>query len=124
MIKTINDFKQVVLNSQDKNELYLQEIELVEYAGSLHKSLKLSDSDMETSEIISNLKTTESLLRICQERQEETGNFANRVNYNFRMAAKSVLTKETYQKIWELAQLTRNDVKDKKKELNQNKVNN
>ena len=121
MIKAIADFKKVVLDSQDKNELYSVEVELVEYAGNLHKSLKLADSDMEASEIISNLKTSESLLRICQERQSEVGNFANRINYNFRMAAKSVLTKETYQKIYELAQLTRNDVKDKKKELNSNK---
>lgn len=124
MIKTIADFKKVVLDSQDKNELYSSEVELVEYVGNLHKSLKLAESDMEASEIISNLKTSESLLRICQERQSEVSNFANRVNYNFRMAAKSVLTKETYQKIWELAQLTRNDVKDKNKELKANKVNN
>ncbi len=122
MIKTIEDFKKVILSSQDKNELYLHEVELTETIGNLHKGLRLSESDMETSETIAKLKTAESLLRICQERQQETGNWANRINYNFRMAAKSVLTKETYQKIWELAQLTRNDVKDKNKELKTNKI--
>jgi hypothetical protein len=58
---------------------------------------------------------------ICRERQSEVGNWANKVNYNFRMAARSMLTKETYQKIWKQAQLTRTDTKEAKGELQKNR---
>lgn len=121
-MKTLADFKEVVLNSQDKNELYLAEVEIQEYIGARHKAIRMADTEMDATEEKSNLGIAQSLIGICRERQSEVGNWANKVNYNFRMAAKNVLTKETYQKIWELAQLTRNDVKDKKKELKSEQV--
>lgn len=120
-MKSLADFKEVVLNSQDKNQLYLTEVELQEFMGARHKAIRMAETEMEATEAKGDLGVAQSLAGICRERQQEVGNFANRVNYNFRMAARSVLTKETYQQIWELAQLTRNDVKDKKKELNANK---
>lgn len=121
-MKSLTDFKEVVLNSQDKNELYLTEVELQEYIGARHKAIKMADTEMDATDEKSNLGIAQSLIGICRERQNEVGNWANKINYNFRMAAKSVLTKDTYQKIWELAQLTRDDVKDKKKQLNANKT--
>lgn len=121
-MKSLSDFKKVVLSSQDKNELYLTEVELQEYIGARHKAIRMAETEMDATEEKGNLGVAQSLVGICRERQSEVGNWANKVNYNFRMAAKSVLAKETYQKIWELAQLTRNDAKDKKKELNANKL--
>jgi hypothetical protein len=121
MLKTITDFKEVVLNSQDKNELYVAEVEIQELIGALHKRIRMADTHMDKSEAQAELGVANSLVGICRERQNEVGNWNNKVNYNFRMAAKVMLTKETYQKIWTQAQLTRTDTKESKKELQKNR---
>jgi hypothetical protein len=121
MLKTITDFKEVVLNSQDKNELYIAEVEIQELIGALHKRIRMADTQMDKSDAQAELGIATSLVGICRERQSEVGNWANKVNYNFRMAARSMLTKETYQKIWKQAQLTRTDTKEAKGELQKNR---
>lgn len=124
MIRQLSDLKEIVLNSQDKNELYSLEIELQELIGNLHKRIRMADTIMDKSDAQAELGLANSMIGICRERQNEVGNWNNKVNYNFRMAAKTMLSKETYQKIWVQAQLTRTDTKDAKKELRKNRTDN
>ena len=116
-MQELESLKETVLNSQDKNELYLAEVQLTEISSRLHKAIKLADTTIEQVEHKGNLSLATSLIGICRERQSEVGNWANKVNYNFRMAAKTMLKSETYKAIWEKAQLTRQDVKDEKRSL-------
>lgn len=121
-MQKLKDLKGVVLNSQDKNELYLAEVELTEIINSQHTAIKLADTKMEVGEHIGNLNMAQTLVGICKERQSEVGNLANKINYNFRMAAKLMLSKETYDKIYMQANLPRKDVKEAKKELRSNRL--
>src|SRR4030095_11374878 len=121
-MQELQRLKEAVLNSQDKNELYLAEVELTEINSRLHKSYRLTENDIEQTELRGGMSLCASLIGICKERQSEVGNWANKINYNFRMAARVMLKPATYKKIWEKAQLTRQDVKDEKRELNANKL--
>lgn len=122
MIRQLSDLKEIVLNSQDKNELYSLEIELQELIGNIHKRIRMAGTIMDKSDAQAELGLANSMIGICRERQGEVGNWNNKVNYNFRMAAKAMLSKETYQKIWTQAQLTRTDTKESSKELRKNKA--
>lgn len=110
-MQDLQQLKQIVLTSQDKDELYLAEIELTELSSSLHKAIRLSEFASDQGEHKGNLSLATALIGICRERQQEMGNLANRINYNFRMAAKLMLKKETYEAIWQKSQLPRRDVK-------------
>jgi predicted nuclease with TOPRIM domain len=103
--------KEQVLHSTDIDELRKIQLDLTEYKGNLHKSILMSDSPSEKTEIIASLNLSSSMLNIVLDRLEELKSEQNRVNYNFRMAAKEILTKEMYNNIFELAKKTRYEAK-------------
>jgi hypothetical protein len=119
---TLEHLKTIVLNSESKDEMYKCEIELTEIVSSLYKTLPLLDLGQERIETKSKLSLANSLLTVCRERKEEVGNLANRINYNFRTAAKLMLSKETYEKIYSQACVPRKETKEMKKELKSNRA--
>lgn len=128
-MKTIADLKEIVLKAQDKDELYIAEIDLQELIADLYSKIETTYNAATKVRYKGELSVANSLIGICRERQNEVAkkqqdarNSDNRHNYNFRMAAKSVLTKATYEKISQLAILTRGEVKGMNPELRNNKV--
>lgn len=122
MSDKLTGLKETVLNSQDKQELFVAEVELTELIGSFHKSIKLSETEMDKCDQKSYLGLADSLLGICRDRQKEVGMLDNKINYNFRTAAKVLLKKETYDRIYSYAQMPRRAVVENRKELKANKI--
>lgn len=89
----------------------------------------MAETTMEQSEAKGNLGIYYSMLEVLQNRISETKeidregrNEQGRINYNFRLAAKTVLKKETYKQIMDLATRTRSEFKEDAKELRRNKL--
>lgn len=91
--------KELLLSAETTNDLYIMELDLVEYSNSLHKQMMTAQSAMEQSDIKGKLSMANALLGICKERQEELRDVNGRSNYNFRMAAKAMLQRSTYDAI-------------------------
>lgn len=129
MPKDINDLQKIVLESKDRNELYATEIELIQVIAGLYANLNQVYSNSTRVRIKAQLSTAVALKEICKEGstqlkhdEEREKNLANKINYNFRMAAKQQLTKETYNKIWLLANTPRQEVKEAKVEMRKNRL--
>lgn len=120
----LKETRQSVMTAETITQLYELELDLTEHIGVLHKSVMLSDTTIEQSEKKADLSMANALLGICRERQAEIKDTGNRLNYCFRMAAKAMLTKETYASILGKAHLPRQEVKSETRELKQNKFNN
>lgn len=118
----IEEIKDIVLNSDDTNELRSTLIEIVELSSNSYKAVNIAETIFEQNEAKSRLTILTTLKEICQQRIPETSNAQAKFNYNFRMAAMTVLKKETYSKISELSKLLRSDMKQMQKELQQNKI--
>ena len=103
-----------VMSTDQVFDLYNIEIELVEYIGDLHRSIIMCETNIEGSEYRAKLSLANTLLSICRERQGEMKDFGARINYNFRMAAKGMLKKEIYSKIYEAAKMPRREIKNNK----------
>jgi hypothetical protein len=116
--------RQSVMTAQTVAELYELELDLTEHIGTLHKGIMLSDTTMEQSEIKSNLSMANALLGICRERQVEVKDKGGRLNFNFRMAAKAMLSHKTYDEIMNKAQQPRREVKAETKDLRANRFSN
>jgi len=120
----LKETRQKVMTAETVTDLYELELDLTEHIGVLHKGVMLSDTTMEQSEVKSNLSMANALLGICRERQAEVKDIGGRLNYNFRMAAKAMLSKQTYDAIMLKAQLPRREVKAEKNELRANRFSN
>lgn len=116
--------RQSIMAAETVEPLYEIELDLVELIGTLHKGIMMADSNFEQSEVKSNLSMANALLNICKDRQADVRDTGNRLNYNFRMAAKTMLSKETYQSIMDKSFLPRKEVKMEKKELQKNRLSN
>lgn len=128
-MKSLTDLKKIVLESQDKNELYSAEIELTELISELYAKVAGARNASDKIKFKGELSVTNTMRDVCKDRQVELktqlsreADAANRQNYNFRMAAKSMLTKETYEKIWLMSSIPRKEVKEITKELRANRV--
>lgn len=110
-----------MMASDDINQLYNIELDLTQYVGTLHKNVVTAGSNMEQVEEKAKLSMANALLGICRERQAEVKDTGNRLNYNFRMAAKSMLDEKTFDDIMQKARLPRRTVKEefKNKSANQ-----
>ena len=117
----LKQIRQDVMTSENINQLYEIELDLVEHIGTLHKGIMLADTTMEQSEVKSNLSMANALLEICKDRQSEVKDIGGRLNYNFRMAARAMLSRETYNLIMDKAHLPRKKVKEETNLLKQNK---
>lgn len=128
-MRSITDLKKIVLESQDKNELYSAEIELTEMISNLYAKVENARNSAYKVQYKGELSVAISIKDVCRDRQSELREQAskdadahNRMNYNFRMAAKAMLTKETYENILVRAALPRKEVKEQTKELRSNRV--
>ncbi len=125
----IEQAQQEILQSDQLSRLYEIQIELSKLIKNAHHQNLTADTIMEQSEAKGNLGIYHSMLDILQNRVQELKEIAKderneqgRLNYNFRMAARNVLEKKTYQAIMDLAMQTRREVKEQSKELRQNKL--
>lgn len=118
---TLQEIRQEMMASENIIELYNIELDLVERIGILHKEVIMADSPMSQSEIKANLSMANALLNICKERQAEMKDLGGRLNYNFRMAAKAILTKENYKNVMDFAVQPRHEVKSELSKLKHNR---
>lgn len=108
----IESLQDDVLDSYDVAELRECEMELQDMAGNLYKAIELAETQLDAIEYKSQLSKVNSLINICKDRQKEVNNENNRVNYNFRVASKKMLTKSTYEEIYAKAKMSRRDFKE------------
>lgn len=111
-----------VLNTEDLTEIYTLEIDITKHIGDLHKSYHKSQYKDEQTDARSALSNFQALLEICKDRKADVRDTGARLNYNFRMAAKTMLQKETYNSIMQKATLPRKEVKAEQKELKANRI--
>ena len=128
-MNSLADLKKIVLESEDKNELYSAEIELTEIISDLYAKVANAYNAGQKIKYKGELSVAITIRDVCKDQQAELrrklsqeADAANRQNYNFRMAAKSILTKETYEKIWAMSTIPRKEVKELNKELRANRV--
>jgi len=122
MTESLSNIKNIVLNSQDKNELYAAEIDLAEIVSDLYKKIAACYNYKAKVDIKGELSIANTLLDVCRERQKEIKDLSGRLNYNFRMAAKVMLCNDTYERILQQAAFPRPETKQQKDKLKQNRV--
>ena len=99
--------RKLVLESIDVVDLYGIELDIIDFINSQYQELLMHPSIERKRELKSNSKYADALLFICRTRQDEVRNSNNRLNHNFRMAAKKILSKTDFNKINEFAYLPR-----------------
>lgn len=117
----LQELKEKTLGSEELNELYQIEVELMEKVSELYKAVSMCETKTEQIEKKSDLTLANGLLGICRDRQSQRKDIEDRINYNFRMAAKDMLLPETYKKIYSKAHLPRIEVKMERSELRKNR---
>ena len=125
----IEKLKQVILKETEITSLYEIQIDLSKLIKNAHKQNLIAETALEKSEAKGNLGIYHSMLEVLQNRisklkeiDKEERNEDNRINYNFRLAAKTVLKKETYNQIMNLALIKRAEFKEKAEILKQQKI--
>lgn len=125
----IEELQQEILQETEVNRLYEIQIDLSKLIKNAHQQNLMAETQMEQSEAKGNLGIYHSMLEVLQNRvselkeiDREERNEQGRINYNFRLAAKTVLQKETYKQIMDLAIRTRSEFKEDAKELRRNKL--
>jgi len=125
----IDELQQEILQETEINRLYEIQIDLSKLIKNAHQQNIMAETTMEQSEAKGNLGIYHSMLEVLQNRiseikeiDREERNEQGRINYNFRLAAKTVLQKETYKQIMDLAMRTRSEFKENAKELRRNKL--
>ena len=118
-----------ILKSEDLTALYLEKVNLTNRIGSLHRHVTSSDNDMDRADYKAELTTSYAVLEalnhqlgVLEDKAKETRDEESRIRYNFMKIAKTVLTKETYEKIRNMSENSLRDMKPMFKELRQNKV--
>jgi len=128
----IEEIKNEVIYSESQNRLFEISIELTEELSRLHRELVNSKDNWTKVEIkgsIALLSTIQNIIDkridnvIADERDFERKRDRKELmsNRQFRIAAETVLTKETYERILELS-LNYKKLKDQKQELKANKL--
>ena len=125
----INELQQEILQETGVNRLYEIQIDLSKLIKNAHHQNLMAETKIEQSEAKGNLGIYHSMLDVLENRiseikeiDREERNEQGRINYNFRLAAKTVLQKETYKQIMDLAMRTRAQFKEDKKKLRLNKL--
>jgi hypothetical protein len=114
--------KEMVLKSENINDLYDTEVKLTEYSGELHNCIGVAEFPADRNRYKTTLTMVTTLLGICRERQTEVRDQTNRFNYNFRMAAETILSSTTYKYISDKAKMPRYQFKAEAAELRKNKL--
>lgn len=125
----IDELQEEILNETDVNRMYEIQIELSKLIKSAHQQNLMAQTGIEQSEAKGNLGIYYSMLEVLQNRISEIKeidrqerNEQARINYNFRLAAKTVLKRETFKSIMNLAMRTRSEVKEDFKNLKQSNI--
>ena len=125
----IEELQQEILQETEVTRLYEIQIDLSKLIKNAHQQNIMAETIIEQSEAKGNLGIYHSMLDVLQNRvselkeiDKEERNEAGRINYNFRLAAKTVLKKETYNQIMDLAVIKRAEFKEEAKELKRNKL--
>lgn len=118
----LKSLREKVMSAEELHELFNLELDLTEYKTKQHTSFHQSQTQHEQTEIKGNLSMLTTLLEICRERQSEIKDVNAKLNYHFRMAAKTMLEKQTYDSIMLKAQLPRKEFKAEAHELKKNKL--
>jgi len=122
-MKNIDDIKSVVLNTEDIKDLYEVQIDITEHLSQKHDSRSWHEKgSTEYVRISGEIALLYSLLEICKDRINKWNDIEGKCNYNFRMAARMVLTKDTYEKVSALAKLPRDAVKGMKSDYDEFKL--
>jgi hypothetical protein len=125
----LDELQKEILQQTEVNRLYEIQIELSKLIKNAHRQNLMAETTMEQSEAKGNLGIFHSMLDVLQNRVSEIKEVdkeeryeQGRINFNFRLAAKTVLQKETYKQIMDLAIRTRTEIKEDQKELKRNKL--
>lgn len=129
MIIDLDSLRATILESEDLKQLYEIQIDLSRSIANCHRGKREAQTESEVSELQGTLGTYIAIREVLtnripeiKEKQYNEANQEQRLNYNFRMAAKLMLKKETYQSIMNEAHKPRRDVKENYRELKSNKI--
>jgi len=118
-----------ILKSEDLSALYLENVNLETKIGSLYRQISLSDENADRTDYKAELGTCNAIKKALEHKIEELENVAKhtrdeegRIRYNFMKIAKTILTKDTYDKIRNMSENSLREMKPMFKELRQNKV--
>lgn len=119
-----------ILKTEDLNALYMEKVNLTNKIGSLHRQVATSYTDADRSDYKAELTTSYAIMEalnhqldVMEDKAKQTRDEEGRIRYNFMKIAKTILTKETYDKIRNMSDNSLRDMKPMFKELRQNKVN-
>ena len=107
----IEELKEIAMQSEELEPLRATMVELTELSGQVYKAVMMAETTVDKTELKGKLTLINTLRDICSQRITELSNMQARLNYNFRMAAKSMLKKETFEAIMDMSQYRRRDVK-------------
>ena len=114
----MSTLQQRIINENDIQNLYQLQIEVSEKIKENHVQIMDSSTNTQKSEAKGDLGINYSLLEMVKnkistikEKIREEQNEQNRINYNFRMAAKNMLKEELYDQLMFLAKKTRTAAK-------------
>ena len=106
-----------IVDSEDLNWLYEQNVNLTETISATHKEMREAQTETEKSDAQGELSILYALQEVTKHKIEDLKDTGARANYNFRMAAKLALKPDTYKKLTDLAYKTRQEVKKMKDAL-------
>ena len=119
---SIEELQDIAMLSKDIDEVRECFNALSNRSASLYESLPTVQTNIEAHKIKADLTRTNNLLEICRDRMYEVKNTTRQLDHNFRLAAREMLKKETYDKIKEMALFKRRDVKRIKYKLRSNPI--
>lgn len=122
MTERINRIKDQIMETILIDDLYLMEIDLAEIISNLYKDIAECRDKNQAHEHKKNLTMANTLIGICRDKQVTLKDRANSINYNFRMAAKTMLLPETYNRIFEAAKMPRSVIKSLKSSYSKERV--
>lgn len=118
-----------ILKCDEINVLLQEKVDLTKKIGELHRHVKLSKGEVDESDHKAELTTSYAVMEALNHRLDELEEFHSqtkdeegRIRYNFMKIAKTVLKKDTYEKIRGMAQNSLKDMKPLFKELRKEKV--
>lgn len=118
-----------IIISEDLNTLYLEKVNLTTRIGALYRNIAINEDNVDRSDYKADLSTSKAIMDVLERKIAELEDIAKqtrdeegRIRYNFMKIAKTVLTKETYEKIRNMSDNSLRDMKPMFKELRQNKL--
>lgn len=114
----MSTLQQRILQENDVQKLYLLQIEVSQEIKDIHVRINNSKNTKEQSIEKGNLGVSYSILELvkdkisnAKQKVKDDQNEQNRINYNFRMAAKNMLDDDVFDQLMFLARKTRREAK-------------